>query len=106
MNTDFNSDGKENEAKILVGNDNSGIGLFVFLSIYGNPIVLLLDTVEGKDALSYMGIYPVKPGKYITAFGKGYDGNWPEDEPERIILENTGIDFFCGRELKYLFLLG
>ncbi len=103
MNADLNGDGKEDEAKILVRDDNSGVGLFVFLSSNAKPEIILLDTVEDKNALSYMGIFPVKPGEYKTALGKGYGGDWAEYEPERIVIINTGIEFFAAESSSIYF---
>jgi hypothetical protein len=90
---DFDGDGKEDEARLLINDKENKMGLFVTLSSQnrGNP--LLLEAIADKRTIEVMGIEVAKPGTYKTACGKGY---WAckKGEPSELKLTNPAIDFF------------
>jgi hypothetical protein len=90
---DFDGDGNPDRVRILVPEEGTGIGLFVFLAQDGSFRTMLLNAVEGSAWMRVMGISTVPPGEYVTACGKAY---WEcrEDEPRRIIFSRPGILYF------------
>lgn len=91
---DFNGDGVIDEARLLVREDGSGLGLFAFVS-QGNHTfkIYLLDEMKGPISIHAMGIKKVSPGLYKTACGKGY---WKcrKDEVPEITIQHDAIDYF------------
>jgi hypothetical protein len=89
---DFDGDGKKDHALILFEPDASKCGLFVLL---GGGRSLKLEEMElsGRDDRIRAGLSPVKPGKYLTACGRGYWKCAP-DETEELNLNRMGIYFF------------
>lgn len=90
---DFDGDGQEDIAKLLINEKENKIGLLVTLTTRKNAPPLLLETIDDKKQIIGMGIRIVNPGKYKTACGKGY---WvcKNNEPEILILQLPTIDLF------------
>jgi hypothetical protein len=89
VRADFDGDGKEDEARLLVSSDGTKHGLFVFLAS-GAPIRLF----EGDARmLKAMGIHMLEPGTHETACGKGYWDCEP-GEPKALELRNPGLVYF------------
>ena len=95
VNADFNGDGINDDAWILINETESKYGLFILLSKKGgdHKRANLAEYRKETEKL-YMGISLMKPGKYKTACGKGYGDCGPND-PKVIVLRNPGIDFFA-----------
>jgi len=93
IKADFNGDGIEDEAKLLVKQKGRGAALFAFVSQGKSYKTYLLDEPDEVGWLEVMGIDVVEKGKYETACGKGYVDCKP-GEPEQITLKNPGIDYF------------
>lgn len=93
IKADFNGDGIEDEAKLLVTQKGQGAALFAFVSQGKSFQTYLLDELDAVGWLEVMGIDVVEKGKYETACGKGYADCEPS-EPEQIILKNPGINYF------------
>ncbi|WP_243440061.1 hypothetical protein [Fundidesulfovibrio soli] len=90
----FTGAGRNEVARILISDDGSTFGVFVFSAADSgrNQIVTLF---ESKDAnlVHSMGIETVGPGNYVTACGKGY---WDcgKDESEHVVLAHDAIRLF------------
>lgn len=94
IRADFNGDGVDDEAKLLVSNSSHGWGLFVFLSRQGHSRKTFRLSASGDATLlSAMGIAKVLPGAYAFACGKGY---WKcaKGEVPKIRIEQDAISFF------------
>lgn len=91
---DFNGDGVEDKAMLLVAKKGGRVGLFVFLSKgEGRYAVHGVDVRDDIRALRYLGIEDVKPGTYRTACGKGY-WNCASGEVEHVTVEFRAIRYF------------
>ena len=90
---DFDGDGKEDVARLLINDKENKLGLFVTLSSEKRAAPLLLEAVDNRQAIEVMGIKVAKPGTYKTACGKGY---WicETGEPPVLKLKNPAIDLF------------
>jgi hypothetical protein len=90
---DFDGDGKEDEALLLISDKENKMGLFVTLSSHKMVHPLLLEAIDDKRTIEVMGIEVAKPGTYKTACGKGY---WTceKGEPAVLKLKLPAIDFF------------
>ena len=79
---DFNGDGVQDKALLLVNQHTQQMGLFVCLTTATGCDWHRLEVME-IAFLDVMGIAKVKPGEYETACGKGY---WEcgKDEPEKL----------------------
>jgi hypothetical protein len=89
---DFDGDGKEDTARLMINAKENKMGLFVELgSHHGKKI--RLDEIDGKSWIDVIGITVAKPGKYKTACGKGY-WDCKKDEPEALNLKLPAIDYF------------
>jgi len=91
---DFNGDGVIDEARVLVRENGSGLGLFSFVSQKDHTVkAYLLDELKGVNSIHTMGIMKVSPGLYKTACGKGY---WEcnKGEVPEISLQHDAIDYF------------
>jgi len=92
---DFNANGIQDQARLLVREDEKGFGLFAFVSQADRTTkALLLDETNEKSLLSYIGIKKAEPGKYTTACGKGYGPKCKKDEASQIEIKTEAIDFF------------
>jgi hypothetical protein len=93
VNADFNGDGIEDEARLLVRQKGQGMALFAFVSQGKSFKEYSLDELEDAGWLEVMGIDLAKKGKYKTACGKGYF-DCESGEPEQINLKRPAIDYF------------
>jgi hypothetical protein len=103
VKADFDGDGKQDTAELLVDLPGKRFGLFVKLA--AAPDWQPLDSGQGdvKD-LANIGIDGVKPGKYKTACGKGYgDYACSHGEPELLELPRPAVDFFYSESSDFIF---
>jgi hypothetical protein len=88
---DFDGDGKQDIAELLVNPSIKQFGVFVKLAGAGQwqPLITFdLDAI-GRYAIDF-----VKPGKYKTACGKGYgDYACAHGEPDFLVLKHPAVDF-------------
>jgi hypothetical protein len=90
---DFDGDGKPDVAEVFVNPSESRFSIFVRLHAVDRWQKAGHET-EIKW-LEEMGISLVKPGRYETACGKGYDDSFcAHGEPDYLRLSANGIDFF------------
>ncbi|HSA33092.1 MAG TPA: FG-GAP repeat protein [bacterium] len=99
VTADFNGDGKQDIAVILIKSDGNGWALFVLLA--NQKTMLKLDEVTEK-APPHMGIDLVKPGTIKTACAKGYWECKP-DEPLELKLTLPAINYFMFESANSLF---
>jgi GH18 family chitinase len=89
---DFNGDGVQDKALLLVNQRTQKMGFFVCLT---TPTGCAWHRLEVMDIafLDVMGIAKVKPGQYETACGKGY---WEcgKDEPKKLKTKRDAVEFF------------
>lgn len=91
---DFNGDGINDEAKLLVHKDGSGFGVFAFIYQKDHSFkIYQLDEMKDVKLIQAMGIKKVSPGTYKTACGKGY-WDCQKDEVPEITIKNEAIDYF------------
>lgn len=88
---DFNGDGLEDQAWILLKSNGAGGGLFVFIAKPdGFATSQLLNEAPYPQS---MGVSIAAPGKYDTACGKKiYECE--DGEPKKITLTSPAIDYF------------
>lgn len=100
---DFNGDGEEDRALVLVSERHAGggrpaaIGVFAWLSQPGGgPLVQVVSILEHPLPVDFrqFGIAARPPGRYVTACGAGYGDGCGPGEPEAIDLQYAGIE--CG----------
>jgi hypothetical protein len=89
---DFDGDGKEDEASLLINDKENKMGLFVTLFSQGKKSILL-ETIKDKKNIIGMGIKSAKSGKYKTACGKGY-WDCKKGEPAELNLRMPAMDLF------------
>jgi len=89
---DFNGDGVQDKALLLVNDKTSKLGLFVCLTTARGCDWHRLEEMD-LPFIDVMGIATVKPGKYTTACGKGYS-DCEKDEPELLVLKHHAVEFF------------
>jgi hypothetical protein len=89
---DFDDDGKEDMAFLLINVKQNKMGLFVELTSRPGK-KMKLDESDDKSWIEVMGIAVAKPGKYKTACGKGYF-DCEKGEPKELSLKLTAIDYF------------
>ncbi|MDD5711204.1 MAG: hypothetical protein PHY31_00435, partial [Smithellaceae bacterium] len=91
---DFDGDGEEDIARLLIDDEHNKIGVFVALSSRGrNAAPLQVETIGNEKMIEIFGIELVSPGSYWTACGKGY-WNCAKDEPAKIHLTHPAINLF------------
>ena len=91
---DFNGDGVEDVAMMLVSFQRHEVGLFVFLARKNRSYeAIRLNVIENTNYLQVMGVAKVSPGSYKTACGKGYWDCTPSETPV-LSLKQDAIDFF------------
>ena len=91
---DFDGNGKNDTAVLLIKKDNSGWELFVYMRDSNDETdILSLAKANSKLPILTMGISLLDPGKIKTACGKGYWDCKPGEPPE-LNLENPGIQYF------------
>lgn len=89
---DFNGDGVQDKAFLLVNKEATKLGFFVCLTTTKGCDWQRLEEMQ-IGFLDVMGIAKVTPGKYETACGKGY---WEcgKEEPKRLTTKRDSIEFF------------
>ncbi len=91
---DFNGDGINDAARLLISDGRAEIGMFAFVSRQDGTFELfLLDEIANRESIHRLGIRKVPRGSYKTACGKGY---WEcsEDEAPVISVAHEAIDYF------------
>jgi hypothetical protein len=99
---DFDGDGKTDTAELLISSTDKKFAVFVNLAstqkwqMLGEPVDL--------GSLDRFAIDFVKPGKYETACGKGYDDSFcAHGEPDYLILSHPAIDFIYTESADSIF---
>jgi hypothetical protein len=89
---DFNGDGVQDKALLLINQHTQKMGFFVCLTTATGCDWHRLEVME-IAFLDVMGIAKVKPGEYDTACGKGY---WEceKDEPKKLKTKRDAVEFF------------
>src|SRR5713101_6611401 len=82
---DFNADGVQDKALLLVNQHTQKLGFFVCLMTARGCDWHRLEVMD-IAFLDVMGIAKVKPGQYETACGK--------DEPEKLSTKRDAVEFF------------
>ncbi len=90
---DFDGDGENDGASLLINDKENKTGLFVTLASRTNSPPILLESINDKQAIKGIGIRVVSPDHYKTACGKGYRVCKP-DEPSEIQINYPAIDLF------------
>jgi hypothetical protein len=95
---DFDGDGINDEARLLVNVSGKKYALFVFM---GSVQTIELDS-EDVSSLQGMGIAELKMGSYKTACAKGY---WKceKEEPELLQISKSGISYFRSESAESVF---
>ena len=89
---DFNGDGVQDKALLLVNQHTQKLGFFVCLTTATGCDWHRLEVMD-IAFLDVMGIAKVKPGDYEIACGKGY---WEcgKDEPKKLNAKRDAVEFF------------
>ena len=89
---DFNGDGVQDKALLLVNQHTQKLGFFIRLTTATGCDWHRLEVMD-IGFLDVMGIAKVKPGDYETACGKGY---WEcgKDEPKKLKTKRDAVEFF------------
>lgn len=102
VRADFDGDGRADLAELLVDPTTKKVAIFVKLSstekwqMIGEPFDLAY--------LDRFGIDLVKPGKYETACGKGYDDSFcAHGEPDYLTLSYPAIDLIYTESADIIF---
>ena len=89
---DFDGDGKPDVAELLINPTEKKCAIVVKLA--SAQTWQLLGAPADLGVLDRFAIDLVKPGKYETACGKGYDESFgAHGEPDYLVLRNPAIDF-------------
>jgi hypothetical protein len=90
---DFDGDGKPDTALLLVNGAGSKFALFILLA--SDRHWQQVGEENDVKLLDSMGISLVKPGRYETACGKGYDDSFcAHGEPDYLKLSKPAVDMF------------
>jgi hypothetical protein len=89
---DFDGDGVQDKALLLVNHHTQKMGFFVCLTTATGCDWHRLEVMD-IAFLDVMGIAKVKPGEYESACGKGY---WEcgKGEPEKLRTKRDAVEFF------------
>jgi hypothetical protein len=99
---DFDGDGKVDTAELLVDESAGRFALFVRLA--STEKWHMLGEPYDVKTLDRFGIDLVKPGKYETACGKGYDDSFcAHGEPDFLELSHAAIDFIYTESADSIF---
>ncbi len=99
---DFDGDGKSDIAELLVNSTEKKFALFVKLA--STAKWQKLGDAGDLGSLDRFGIDLVKPGKYETACGKGYDDSFcAHGEPDYLVLSHPAIDFIYTESADSIF---
>jgi hypothetical protein len=90
---DFDGDGVEDMARLLINDKEDKIGLFVTFESRKNSPQLLLESINDKKVIKNIGIRIAPPDRYKTTCGKGYRP-CKTDEPLEIQINYPAIDLF------------
>jgi hypothetical protein len=101
---DFNGDGIQDKALLLLNEQTSKLGLFVCLTTTQGCDWHVLEQMD-LPLIDVMGIATVKPGRYKTACGKGY---WEcgKNEPEVLVLKHHAIEFLKDESASSYYVYG
>ncbi len=99
---DFDGDGKEDTARLMISPDGKRAAIVVELSAKGTMVIGLEDAAP--DILGVMGISVVRAGTHKTACGKGYWKCEP-GEPAVLTLKSDGIEYFKDGSANSVFYL-
>jgi hypothetical protein len=89
---DFDGDGKSDTAEILINSAKNQFAVFVNLAAK-HQWQILVEPVD-LASLDRFAIAIVKPGRYETACGKGYDDSFcAQGEPDYLVLAHPAINF-------------
>jgi hypothetical protein len=91
--SDFNGDGIDDQANILVNEDTRKMGVFAFLSQKDGTYKTFMLQVEDVGLLKETGIALVTAGKYQTLYGDSTLGCL-EGKPCDIVLPSNSIELF------------
>lgn len=101
IQADFNSDGRKDDARILIRNNGKGCALFVFLNQkLSSPKIIRL--VESEAPPQRHGVVLAQRGKYQTACGKGYFA-CAAGEPKWLQVNKASISFFVYESAESIF---
>jgi hypothetical protein len=89
---DFNGDGIQDKALLLINQRTQKLGFFVCLTTATGCDWHRLEVME-IAFLGVMGIAKTEPGEYETACGKGY---WEcgKDEPQKLSTKRDAVELF------------
>jgi hypothetical protein len=90
---DFNGDGVEDMARLLINDKENKIGLFLTLESRKDSPHILLESINDRKVIKNVGIRVAPPDRYKTACGKGYR-TCKTDEPLEIQINYPAIDLF------------
>lgn len=91
---DFDGNGVEDEARLLISERSNRSGLFIFLrQVNGSYRIHRLDRGADRSLIPAMGIRKLPAGSYPTAFGKGYFDCGAKQSKE-IALPHSAIEYF------------
>jgi hypothetical protein len=93
VQADFNGDGKQDSAELLIKRGSQTFALFAFLSGAPEPIQIVTSKLE---FLERMGIEIAPPGRYVTACSRGLDSADPKCErgAKTIDTKRPSISYF------------
>ena len=96
VSEDFNGDGEQDEAWILIKKDNSEWGLFAFLNADSSEQEIIeLDRTKMTDFNPQgMGLDLTPPGNHITLCGKGYRWACKGDARKFVNTKYPAIGYF------------
>lgn len=98
---DFNGDGVQDEAFLLVNQHTQKLALFVCLTTATGCDWHRLEVMD-VAFLDVKGIAKVVPGQYETACGKGYwEGG--KDEPEKLSTNRDAVEFFKDESASWVY---
>lgn len=99
---DFDGDGKSDIAELLINPKEKKFAIFVKLA--SAQEWRMLGEAGDLGALDRFAIDIVKPGRYETACGKGYDDSFcAHGEPDYLVLSRPAIDFIYTESADQIF---
>jgi hypothetical protein len=102
VRADFDGDGRADLAELLVDPTTGKIAVFVKLA--STEKWQMLGEPYDLGYLDRLGINLVKPGKYETACGKGYDDSFcARGEPDYLVLTHSAIDLIYTESSDVIF---
>ena len=93
VQADFNGDGKQDSAELLIKRGSQTFALFAFISGQEEPIQIVTSKLE---FLERMGVEVSPPGRYATACSRGLDRADPKCErgAKTIDTKRPSISYF------------